>query len=215
MSDNDAMSVNDERELGILLIETRVIDQYAELIGPVAVALYVVLLRLSLKDIHSPSQTQLGKLLGGIDRKTVRKWLDVLEDHKLIASNPQGAGGLQIANEYRLLPVGKNSPSVRKIYPRNPSPSLGDDLPAIDPLIAAWESEARQMITQGTAEALHDYAATFGVDETIQAIKEAAATVGVGKFAHKYVLRILESWQRGGKGNKPSDDTFHSTMREV
>lgn len=112
------------------------------------------------------------------------------------------------ANQYVNISVSKIMPAENEV-----TTTTGGalDAPADDakpkPIVRVWEEETKQIVTLSVAEALHDYEDDFGYEWVVDAIKEAVATLGVGRIGHKYILGILTRWRdKGRDAPKPNDN---------
>ena len=78
-------------------------------------------------------------------------------------------------------------------------------VPALRPILAAWEQEARQPLTPVLAEVLGELVERFGAEQVAEGVREAIRTTGPGKFSVKYVLRILERWELEAANGLPKE----------
>lgn len=217
---NEKMYGYDHRQLPVVVIEVEAIDDYLPLIGAGPFALYIVLIRFTQKGVHCPSQKGLANMLRIKDVKTIRTYLDVLCDHKLIKVLPRFIDNMQTTSEYRIMPLGKISLPSREKFPTESSTTSFEGETESTPLsrVAAIYQNSTGGISALEAQQLDDLITTHGEDFVIAAIKEA---VFAGKRRMSTVIIICQSAAADGRWpgewkQKPDDnDTFHSTMREV
>lgn len=94
------------------------------------------------------------------------------------------------------------TPPGHTVYTKNTTTGGGAlDAPAEEKsVVRVWEEETRTPITPLVADELHDLVDTYGYGWVVDAIREAVTTLGPGRFNVKYIARILDRWQREGKG---------------
>jgi len=213
---SESFRVRDGRNFGLFIIEDELIDKYGPQLGVYGVAVYTVLAR------HANGQGEaimsapaIASRLGCGDRK-VRDVLQQLVDMKLITRKPNyddtGARTADTITLHNITPMHDVQGPPARHAPKITTTAGGAlDAPANDakpkPIVRVWEEETRQIVTLSVAEALYDYEDDFGYEWVVDAIKEAVATLGVGRIGHKYILGILTRWRdKGRDAPKPNDN---------
>lgn len=77
-----------------------------------------------------------------------------------------------------------------------------------------WEQEARMPITNTISEHLRDWEESDGYQFVTDAIDEAVASTGPGQFNLKYLLKIMQRWQREGHRPRKSGAQANSEPAE-
>ncbi len=88
--------------------------------------------------------------------------------------------------------------------------TIGVEAPKALNIYRLWEQEARVVITPTTKDSIDMWVEEHGEEWAADAIREAAKTVGPGRFGPNYVTRILERWKREGRDApkpSPTEDT--------
>lgn len=123
-------TVVDERRPGWCWVDNDVIDKFGPILGPNAMAVYLVLARYANKDTRKawPSFATIAKL-AGISRPTAIKAIRKLINAGLVSSEKRGSGyGDWDSNSYTLLPVNEQDSLLGSKHPLLPSKP---DLPRV------------------------------------------------------------------------------------
>lgn len=123
-------TVVDERRPGWCWVDNDVIDKFGPILGPNAMAVYLVLARYANKDTRKawPSFTTIAKL-AGISRPTAIKAIGKLIDAGLVSSEKRGSGyGDWDSNSYTLLPINEQDSLLGG---KRPLPPSKPDLPRV------------------------------------------------------------------------------------
>lgn len=212
---SESFRVRDGRNFGLFIIEDELIDKYGPQLGVYGVAVYAVLARhANGRDRAEISALGIAKRLNCGDRKVkdVLKQMEELGIIKRIAQVDERGMQTTSITELQTLAVHHMHSGVLHMHTKFTTTAGGAlDAPADDakpkPIVRVWEEETKQIVTLSVAEALHDYEDDFGYEWVVDAIKEAVATLGVGRIGHKYILGILTRWRdKGRDAPKPNDN---------
>lgn len=112
----------------------------------------------------------------------------------------------QTKRESSQVPATKTSQGVRRLTSTIRKEPLSEPVAvaaaAAASIFSVWEQEARTPLSPFLHDELGEMVDAFGFELAADAIRESVKSTGPGQFSVKYVWRILERWQREGRGER-------------